>query len=226
MEKERLKPGSFATIVRMERTALTMKFCQGFVLAGGMSSRFGQDKALMRVKSQTLAEIVAYNMADAVDTVTLVGSREKYESLGLPVIEDQYPGLGPLSGIHAALKHSHKPLSLVVACDMPFLNTDFLANMVEVAIVADSQITVAESIEYGYETLCAVYHRDLLPLVEEMIVKRELKLTDIYSRVKLRTLSADECRPYNKYGILFSNVNTVDDFEIARRRLEAMAHSA
>src|SRR5450631_3635940 len=100
----------------MARLTLPAKFCQGFALTGGRSSRMGQDKALMPVNGRALVEIVAGNVLHGLDSVTLVGSRAKYGALGLPVIEDIHPGLGPLSGIHAALKHSRKPLCLVVGC--------------------------------------------------------------------------------------------------------------
>ena len=210
----------------MGRLTLPAKFCQGFVLTGGRSSRMGQDKALMQVNGRALVEIVAGNVLRGLDCVTLVGSCAKYGGLGRPVIEDVHPGLGPLSGIHAALKHSRKPLCLVVGCDMPFLSAEFIEYLAQIAIVADTDVTVAESSEHGYESLCAVYNRTVLPQVEEAIAQGELKLASLYARVKMRTLSAEECRPFNSHGILFSNVNTAEDFTLARQRLEALAQRA
>jgi molybdopterin-guanine dinucleotide biosynthesis protein A len=210
----------------MSRLTLPAKFCSGFVLAGGRSSRMGQDKALMAVNGRALVEIVARNVLRGLDSVTLVGSRAKYSALGLPVIEDIHPGLGPLSGIHAALKHSRKPLCMIVGCDMPFLSVEFIEYLAKIAVVADADVTVAESSEYGYESLCAVYNKTALPHVEEAIAQRELKIAALYGRVKVRTLSAEECRPFNSHGVLFSNVNTAEDFTQARRRLEALAHRA
>jgi molybdopterin-guanine dinucleotide biosynthesis protein A len=210
----------------MGRLTFPAKFCSGFVLTGGRSSRMGQDKALMQVNGRSLVEIVAGNVVRGLDSVTLVGSRAKYAALGMPVIEDIHPGLGPLSGIHAALKHSRKPLCLVIGCDMPFLMPEFIEYMAQIAVVADADVTVAESSEHGYESLCAVYNRTALPAVEEAIAQRELKVATLYGNVKVRSLSAEECRPFNTHGILFSNVNTADDFTLARRRLEALAHRA
>src|SRR5580658_4552898 len=107
---------------------------------------------------------VAANVKRVLDEVTLVGSAVKYGFLGMPVIEDIHPGLGPLSGIHAALRHSRKPLVLVVGCDMPFLNAEFLEKLAQIAIVADAEVTVAESVDYGLESLCAIYNHSTLPL--------------------------------------------------------------
>jgi molybdopterin-guanine dinucleotide biosynthesis protein A len=207
----------------MVRRALVSKFCDGFVLTGGRSSRMGQDKALLEVDGRPLIKIVAANVQRALGEVTLVGSSAKYGSLGIPVIEDIHPGLGPLAGIHAALRHSRKPLVLVVGCDMPFLNAQFLERLAQIAAVADSEVTVAESVDYGLESLCAVYNQSTLPHVEEALERRELKIAMLYEKVRVRKLSAEECRPFNPQGVLFSNVNTPQDFELARRRLEAIS---
>jgi molybdopterin-guanine dinucleotide biosynthesis protein A len=210
----------------MSRTAIVASFCQGYVLAGGRSSRMGQDKALMQLDGQPLAAIVALNVRGAVGSVTLVGERAKYGALGLPLIEDLHPGLGPLSGIHAALTHCRKPLALIAGCDMPFLTAGFLEELAMIASVGDAEVTVAESLPessaaHRYESLCAVYNRSALSRVEEAIARDELKLATLYQQLKLRVLSAEECAPYNRQGILFANVNTPDDFEIARRRMQA-----
>ena len=195
--------------------------CRGFVLTGGKSSRMGRDKALMEVGGRPLVLHVTDAVAQVVSSVTLVGSRAKYGSLGLPVVEDLLPGQGPLSGIHAALKESRAPLNLVLGCDMPFLSAPFLEMLVMVAAVADAQATVTESTEFGYESLCAVFNRDALPHVEEALKAGDLKLSHVYEKLRMRTLSAEEWRPYNPHGILFHNVNTPEDFEKTRRRLEA-----
>jgi molybdopterin-guanine dinucleotide biosynthesis protein A len=206
----------------MGRRALVSRFCDGFILTGGQSSRMGQDKALLEVDGKPLIKIIAGHVKRVLDDVTLVGSKARYGSLGMPVIEDIHPGLGPLAGIHAALRHSRKPLVLVVGCDMPFLNAQFLEKLAQVAAVADAEVTVAESVEYGVESLCAVYNQSTLPLVEDAIENRELKVARLYEKVRVRKLSADEYRPFNPQGVLFSNVNTPQDFELARRRFEAM----
>lgn len=197
--------------------------CAGFVLAGGASSRMGQDKALMEVNGQPLALIVAQQVKTAVGSVTVVGNRERHAGLGLPLVEDIHVGKGPLGGIHAAIKNSRSPLNLVVGCDMPFLNAGFLERLATIAAVADAQVTVAESLEFGYESLCAVYSRSILAVVEECLAADELKLGRVYEQLHVRKLSPEEWQPFNSQGILFHNVNTPEDFERVSKRLESVA---
>ena len=98
----------------------------GYILVGGKSSRLGRDKALVKVGGAPLVLRVANALRPAVDTVTLVGSREKYRQLGLRVIPDAVTGFGPLAGILAALEDTLTRWNLVVACDMPNLTQAFL----------------------------------------------------------------------------------------------------
>lgn len=202
------------------------ELCRGFVLTGGKSSRMGRDKALIEVKGRPLALHVAEAVAPVVASVALVGSRERHGSLGLPVVEDLFPGKGPLSGIHAALKESGSILNLMVGCDMPFLNSAFLKCLLEVAMVADAQVIAPESPEYGPEPLCAIYSRDALPAVEAALRNNELKVSRLFEQLRVRRLSADEWRRYNPHGLLLYNVNTPEEFEQARLRLEGMATAA
>lgn len=180
----------------------------------------------MPINGRTMVEVVAGNVLRGLDSVTVVGNRERYGALGLPMVEDIKPGMGPLSGIHAALKHARKPLSLVVGCDMPFLTPGFIEFMAQTAAIADADITVAQSVEHGYEALCAVYNQTVLPKVEEAMAVGELKLAMLFANVNLRTLTLEECRPFDTHGVLFSNVNTEEDFALVHRRLSTLAQRA
>ena len=93
----------------------------GFVLAGGKSSRMGQDKAFVQLGGRTLCWRMRWQLARAAaGSVQIVGSAEKFAAFG-PVVEDIYPGQGPLAGIHAALAGTRTELNLIIAVDMPFL---------------------------------------------------------------------------------------------------------
>src|ERR1043165_919776 len=75
----------------------------GYVLAGGASSRFGRDKALAQLGGQA----VLARMCNLVETVTgsvhVVASAVRYPNLRAKIVEDRWPGEGPLGGIITAL---------------------------------------------------------------------------------------------------------------------------
>ena len=70
-----------------------------FVIAGGQSSRMGRDKAFLTLGGSTLLERALAVARCVSQEVTIVGQREKFAACG-NVIEDVYPGQGPLAGIH------------------------------------------------------------------------------------------------------------------------------
>ncbi|WP_068497384.1 molybdenum cofactor guanylyltransferase [Paenibacillus kribbensis] len=99
----------------------------GIIVAGGRSSRMGQDKALLQLGGVTVLERIAEVLGQVAGRVIAVTrDTEQYRGLGLETTADLYPGLGPLSGIHAGLSASKTEWGIVVACDMPFVQPEVL----------------------------------------------------------------------------------------------------
>ena len=117
----------------------------GFVLAGGKSSRMGEDKAFLDFRGQTLLDRALNVLGDVCDRVAIVGDLAKFVNYGASkgesvkresvnresvkcesVVSDIFPGCGPLAGIHAALAHSSAELNLMLAVDMPFVTPELL----------------------------------------------------------------------------------------------------
>src|SRR5256885_1582946 len=94
-----------------------------FILAGGKSSRMGEDKAFLRVGGKTLLEIARELASTVCGHVSVVGDRARF---GPEAIEDIFSDSGPLGGIHAALTATRSDLNLVIAVDTPFLEPKFL----------------------------------------------------------------------------------------------------
>ena len=62
----------------------------------------GHDKAFLQFGGRTLLEHALELAQGATGNARIVGSKEKFAGFG-PVVEDIYPGHGPLAGIQAAL---------------------------------------------------------------------------------------------------------------------------
>ena len=127
----------------------------GWILTGGRSARMGRNKAFVEVDGRAMALHVADRIAPVCGTVTLVGDPAIYGVLGLPVIEDAFPGQGPLAGIEAALRRTSADRNLIVACDMPALDIA----MIEELFAAGGDCAVPQYEDGKLEPLCAVYHR-------------------------------------------------------------------
>ena len=128
----------------------------GWVLVGGRSCRMGTNKALLEMDGQPLFRRVAEEIGKICGTVSLVGDPIVYGGLGLPVIPDRFPGLGPLAGIEAALNATNAEWNLLVACDMPSLDASILEELFVASEGTDGAVP-----SYGdgrIEQLSAVLH--------------------------------------------------------------------
>ena len=150
-----------------------------FVLAGGKSTRMGTDKAALALEGRTLLEHALATLRQVAAEVAILGPKLLYSSYGVPVIEDIYPGCGPLAGIHAALTHVAQrsaktqlppsaPLSLIIAVDTPFLDPKFLAYLAQRARDSAAVVTTPE-IAGHTQPLCAVYSLDFLVIAERAL---------------------------------------------------------
>lgn len=99
----------------------------GAILAGGLATRFGSDKALALLDGTALIDRVAERLRPQVDGLVVVGRAHS----GIEAVSDRPgPGLGPLGGIAGALHHAavHGFDSvLTVPCDAPGLPHDLSA---------------------------------------------------------------------------------------------------
>lgn len=109
----------------MTATSITPAF-DAVVLAGGLSSRMGQDKSFLTFNQLSLLERQT-QLLHKVGAQQVLISRNDGQLDSLP---DVYPHQGPLSGIHSALKKALHGL-LVIPVDMPLLNVHLLLNLVE-----------------------------------------------------------------------------------------------
>jgi molybdenum cofactor guanylyltransferase len=183
----------------------------GFVLAGGASKRMGRDKALLPYGGTTLVEHVAKTVRDAVGSVTLVGDPAKLDGLGFPVVPDQIPSCGPVSGIYTALRVSHADWNLIVACDMPSLTSDVLGELLRRAETTVTDCVAASGPDGQVEPLCAVYHRRCLRALDQAIRDKRFKMRDLANEmgVTLVPVSPDA----------LANLNTPDEWAEVEAKL-------
>ncbi|GAB57929.1 MAG: molybdenum cofactor guanylyltransferase [Pseudomonadota bacterium] len=104
--------------------SITMPF-SALILAGGQSSRMGQDKALLQLNGQSL---LAHMQQVALDS----GAVEVLVSRNLPgFIADNTPQQGPLAGILAALQHCSSSQLLVLPIDTPLLTVTSVQRLLQ-----------------------------------------------------------------------------------------------
>jgi molybdopterin-guanine dinucleotide biosynthesis protein A len=198
---------------------ITTKFqnVHAFVLAGGSSSRMGADKALLEWNGQPLLLRAARLLDPLAASVTVIGDPARYAALGLAVVPDDVPGLGPLGGIATALRISRMPWNLLVGCDLPYLTAAWLEFLISRALASRADALLPAG-PRGPEPLCAVYHARCAPMIAAALERGVRKVTDGLAGLVIQTLPQEEWKAFDSDGCLFKNMNSPADFEWARAR--------
>jgi len=190
-----------------------------FVLAGGQSSRMGRDKAFLELDGQALIRRML-ELARAVAPVTLIiGNVEKFRAYA-EVVDDEFPGCGPLAGIQAALRASEEELNLILAVDMPFVAIGFLQYLVQQAAASDALVTVPRA-ERRWQPLCAVYRREFAEIAEQSLREGKYKIDPLFQRVKVFSIEEQELRERGFSPQMFRNLNTPEDWRSAQVSAES-----
>jgi molybdopterin-guanine dinucleotide biosynthesis protein A len=185
-----------------------------FILAGGKSTRMGRDKAFAEFEGRSLLAR-ALDVARSVSSdVCIVGNRGKFGEFA-PVVEDIFPGCGPLAGIHAALHSSSADLNLIVAVDMPFITPDLLRYLVERARKSVATITVPHC-GGGNQPLCAVYRRAFADPAELALQKGRFKIDALFASDSTQLITEDELSRMGFSAGMFRNLNTPADLAKSR----------
>jgi molybdopterin-guanine dinucleotide biosynthesis protein A len=187
----------------------------GIVLAGGQSSRLGTDKSFVNVNGQSLIEQIVAKLARLSDDVTIVtNSPEKYDHLEAKLVGDVYPGKGALGGIYSGLRAATNAYSLVVACDMPFLDLNLLRYMI---LLARGHDVVIPRIGGLSEPLHAIYSKSCLEPIDRLLARGGLKIIDFFSEVRVRYVEEDEVDIFDPQHLSFFNVNAPNDLEEVKK---------
>ena len=200
----------------------------GFILAGGESSRMGVDKGLLEIAGEPMIVRAARLVESVVGApAVVVGTPEKYRGSGLRAIADDWPGCGPLGGIATALRASEADWNLVVACDLPYLTREWLEFLLQRArdsaeeAVVPMNLTAAN--KRGAEPLCAVYHKGCESTLRRALERGVRKVTDGLAELRVEVIEPAAWKGFDSDGLLFKNVNTLADYEEAKRRFTGRA---
>ncbi len=186
------------------------------ILAGGKNLRLGRSKALELVNGKSLIERVFERLKPLSDEILVVTSPEQFDLPGdyrAKMTEDIYPGKGPIGGLYTGLMASKSLINIVVACDMPFLNTGLLEYMVGLAGDYDA---VVPRLENGMiEPLHSIYSRSCLSYIEKQMGNSRLSIHAFLDKARVRYVERTESGKLDPQYLSFFNINDQSDLDRA-----------
>jgi molybdenum cofactor guanylyltransferase len=184
----------------------------GVILVGGKSSRIGREKAFLPIGGVPVFERVLDALKKTLESVILVGDRpERFAKYALPVFPDIYPG-SSLGGLYTGLRVSGTRYVFAAPCDLPFPSAGLLRYLVSLRGGYDVVVPMTS----GHpEPLFAVYSKDCLDPMKELLDAGNFRIFDFYPRVRVRRVQGAELLPFDRSGNAFRNVNTPEEYESA-----------
>jgi molybdopterin-guanine dinucleotide biosynthesis protein A len=181
------------------------KEISAFIIAGGKSSRFGEDKALFIYRGMPLIALVAKVVGSVLGPPSIIADEgERFGFLGLPCYGDLLHGTGPFGGVYSALAYAATERAFVFACDMPELDPGLIRFMAGESKGFDVTVPLVNG---NYEPLHAVYAKSCLGLMEMRIKQGQRRIVGFYGEVSARTVSEDEIRRFADPSRVFRNIN-------------------
>jgi molybdenum cofactor guanylyltransferase len=181
----------------------------------------GRPKANLLIEGETLLDRQMRLLRSVARRVVAVGGSPDYsKDSNVVLAPDIVAGRGPLAGIYTALHETRTEFNLVLGCDLPFLNRGLLDYLAIRAIGAGCDVTVPRSREGRLQPLCAVYRRRALYAVRTTLAAGENKPRSFFPRVRCTVIPWQELARAGFQASIFGNMNTPEEYEYARRRIE------
>lgn len=190
----------------------------GVVLAGGRSTRMGQDKATVRLAGTMLVDIVLARLAPQVADIAVSANiaLPTLAARGVPILGDTLPDFqGPLAGVLEAMEWARERGAdrvATVPIDSPFVPTDYVARLSERARA--QKTPVARSAGRLHPT-CALWPVSAAESLRAFLaIGQSRRVVDFLARLDMVEVEfADDGDDP------FFNINTPDDLRIAEVRL-------
>jgi molybdenum cofactor guanylyltransferase len=194
---------------------------EGFILAGGKSSRMGTPKAGLLLGGTSMLEWAAGALSTVANGgITIVGGAEASANQ-LAWIPDAHEGVngqavtGPLIGLYSAISHAHTDLIAVIACDLPFVTSQFFEMLVTVD-TDEYDAVVPVQPDGRFQPLCAIYRREhSLYAILRSFEAEELSMRSLLQGLRVRYVQPSEYAGLRYSQYFFVNVNTPQQYEEA-----------
>lgn len=194
------------------------KFGTAIILAGGKSSRMGFDKQFLEFKGKRLLDIIIGQVKEEFEEIIIITNKpEEYKGYPYRIKSDAIKSIGPLAGIYTGLKAAKSKYSFLIACDMPYLNMDYIGYMKE--IIEEHGVEVCISEKGGYiEPFHGFYSRGIVEDLEKYIGEGKRNIRGLIRRLDSYYVEEAVAREYSPDLKIFENLNTQEDLEKASRK--------
>lgn len=181
------------------------KDISAFIISGGKSSRMGSDKASLVLKGTSFLERILVPLNALNIPTKIVSNHSEHKKFGVPIIEDIVPNVGPVGGITTALNDSKTELNLILSCDIPLINEEFLIWFLKMH-QNEYDATIVK-VKDQIMPLIGIYKKSCKNIFLEKLKQQKLKLLSVIDELKVNYVKC----PIHLEKFL-QNINTKEEF--------------
>ena len=194
---------------------------KGLILAGGRSTRMGQDKGLIEWHGRPQREYLA-DMLQTRGIETCISCRpdQAPEMSSRPLLLDRYSDLGPLGAVASAFSENPTAAWLVVACDMPLLDAGTILHLLEMRR-PDFAGTAFRSPAFpdgSPDSLLAIWVPKVVPVLHKYLLDGNYSARHVLMTAGVFLLDAPD-------PTVLTNVNNPSEVTWAKHYLTEFIHS-
>jgi len=182
------------------------------IFAGGKSSRMGEDKALLPFgDAKTLTEFQLQKFQAHFDNIYISCKNKEKFHFDANFIEDNplYHDSAPLIGLISVFETLDCDEIFVLSVDAPFFEKEHFEKLLA-ENADDTSIIVAKS-SNGPEPLCAIYKKEILPIMIELAEEKRYKLSGLFEKTETKYVTF-------AHEDIFANLNFPQDYQKALQR--------
>ncbi|MFN0202158.1 MAG: NTP transferase domain-containing protein [Bacteroidia bacterium] len=178
------------------------------ILAGGKSSRMGQEKGFVLLHDKPLIEYILTVLKTVFEKIIIIANDAAYEKYHYPVFRDIFLEKGALGGVYTGLFYTETTMNFIISTDMPFVNQEAITYFIAKSL--ENQISIAQNKD-KYQPLFACYPNTLLAIIKTNIEANQLKLIHFVMENKAHIIPMDSFEEENP--LLFANLNTLEEVQ-------------
>ena len=186
----------------------------GVIVAGGLSRRFGSDKASATLRGRPLLQWVRDALAPVVDELIIVTAAGQtpppmHPAIPATVVEDREPERGPLGGLATGFAVAASPVCFAASCDAPLLQTPVVDRVIDALAGHDAVLPEVGGFQ---QPLAAAYRREpALAAAEAALAAGGNRVIDAFAALDVLALGEDRLSPLEPDLRSFCNANTPEE---------------
>lgn len=183
----------------------------GIILAGGKSTRMGQNKSFLNLNGKTVIERIVRLMKSIFHEVIIItNTPDEYDFINIPLYKDIFEYKGPLAGIHSGLTHSNNEKNFVISCDTPLMEQEMIEFIINYK--TDKPITVCRADGF-VQQLVGLYSNTVLKTISNLLTTKNQNssVLSLLDKIVPEIINVENYDIYKEH--MFFNMNRPEDYD-------------